>query len=219
MLRRPAGKLIFAVLLFFAVVVLLPETANACACCSEPGTYYISTGKPQSFQIDLLKEMKFKNKAVLFMTEAGFDGMKGLQDIQSEYEAANEFDFGVTGAFSANSWKLNFKTAKGKTGALTLPMPTTMVNYVVDIRDGQTSAGGGPLLYKEWRFKGNFNNAAGFFKSGVMAPTTYFLVFQGRGNGCDNAEDFKHWRLEITGKKADYAFYGDMNVTEPTAKN
>jgi len=36
------------------------------------------------------------------------------------------------------------------------------------------------------------------------------LIFQGRGNRCDNAEDFTHWRLEISGKKTSYAFFGEL---------
>jgi hypothetical protein len=36
------------------------------------------------------------------------------------------------------------------------------------------------------------------------------LVLQGRGNGCDNAGDFGNWRLQVSGEKADYAFYGKL---------
>ncbi|MGI8641023.1 MAG: hypothetical protein ACR2MG_13900 [Pyrinomonadaceae bacterium] len=67
-----------------------------------------------------------------------------------------------------------------------------------------------PLLYKEWRFKGNVQIGNGFFQTSIVQPTTYFLVLQGRGNGCDNPEDFTHWRLEIAGKKASYAFFGEL---------
>jgi hypothetical protein len=60
----------------------------------------------------------------------------------------------------------------------------------------------------------------GFFQSSIIKPTTYFLVLQGRGNNCDNAEDFTHWRLEITGRKADYAFFGELSSGNSTqAKN
>ena len=86
-----------------------------------------------------------------------------------------------------------------------------MLTYKVDIHDDKTSAGGGPLLYKEWRFKGNVQTGKGFFQTGIVKPTTYFLVMQGRGNGCDNAEDFTHWRLEINGKKANYKLNGKLN--------
>jgi hypothetical protein len=84
-----------------------------------------------------------------------------------------------------------------------------MLSYKADIRDGQTSPGGGPLLYKEWRFEGQVSGT-GLFRAGTTAPAKYFLVLQGRGNGCDNAEDFKHWLLRVNGTKAEYAFYGEL---------
>lgn len=70
------------------------------------------------------------------------------------------------------------------------------------------------MLYKEWRFQGAVKGD-GVFNHGLMAPAKYFLVFQGRGNNCDNAEDFTHWRLEITGRKARYAFYGALAKPVP----
>jgi hypothetical protein len=74
------------------------------------------------------------------------------------------------------------------------------------------------VLYKEWRFEGEVN-ATGVFKGGITAQTKYLLVFQGRGNSCDGAEDFTHWQLKITGKKADYAFYGELGAPVPEKQN
>ena len=84
-----------------------------------------------------------------------------------------------------------------------------MTSYTADIHDGQTSGGGGPLLYKEWRFEGRVTGT-GLFRAGIVGPTKYLLVLQGRGNGCQDAGDFKHWRLQIKGRKAEYAFYGEL---------
>jgi hypothetical protein len=86
-----------------------------------------------------------------------------------------------------------------------------MVSFKVDIHDKDEESGA-PILYKEWRFKGNVQSGTGFFKAGIVSPTTYFLVLQGRGNVCDNAEDFTYWRLEIEGKKANYAFMGKLET-------
>jgi hypothetical protein len=74
----------------------------------------------------------------------------------------------------------------------------------VDPRDGRKSAGGGPLLYKEWRWEG-VPNAEGIFLKGSQR---YSLVFQGHGNRCDDASDFSHWRLEVTGKNISYVLFG-----------
>jgi hypothetical protein len=57
---------------------------------------------------------------------------------------------------------------------------------------------------------GNVQSGTGLFKAGIVNPPTYFLVFQGRGNGCDNAGDFSNWRLEINGRRAQYAFFGKL---------
>lgn len=193
--------------------------AFACACCSEPGTYSIWTGKPNEYETGLLREMNFDENAYLFMTEAGFDMIKGLSEIERDFNSeawlASAGEFALTDSFSARTWKLDLKTKSGKSGTLTMPMPAQMLVFKVDIHDGETSAGGGPLLYKEFRFKGNVRSGTGFFKSGIVQPTTYFLVFKGRGNGCDNSEDFTHWYLEIEGKKAHYEFFGKLSSANP----
>lgn len=206
----------FSFFLFVFVVfgLLFPSKAFACACCSEPGTYMIWTGKPRDFEMTILGEMKFDKNAAMFMTEAGFDGIKGLSEIEKDMESeswvASPGDFDLVNTFSARTWKFNLKTPTGKSGVLTLPMPVQMLQFKVDTHD-EDGRPNGPLLYKEWRFKGNVSTGSGIFKSSIVRPTSYFLVLQGRGNGCDNAEDFTHWRLEITGKNADYAFFGKLS--------
>lgn len=201
-------------MLALVCLLSLSQEAVACACCSDKGAYMIQTAKPNEYQTELLSQMKFDETANLFMTEPEFDGMKGLEKIAKDYEAhdwtASPDFFDLTNSFTAKTWKFNFKTKSGKIGTLVLPMPAQMLSYKADIHDGK-EGGGGPLLYKEWRFKGVVQTGNGFFASGIARSTTYFLVLQGRGNNCDNAEDFSHWRLEISGRKADYAFFGKLS--------
>jgi hypothetical protein len=185
----------------------------ACACCAEPGTYFLSTGRPSTYSLDVIREIEFSKPADLYMTEAGFDMVKGLDPVKAEYEsdawtATSGFD--LTASFTGKLWTFNLKTPKGKSATLVLPVPAQMVTYKVDIHD-QEDRPNGPMLYKEFRFKGSLSSAAGFARSGFVRGTTYFLVFQGRGNGCDNASDFTHWRLEINGPRADYAFFGKLD--------
>ncbi|HEX8734839.1 MAG TPA: hypothetical protein VF721_05905 [Pyrinomonadaceae bacterium] len=188
--------------------------ASFCACCAEAGHYSIWTGKPDKNNMDLLSEMKFDKDAYLYMNAAGFDMIKGLDSIAKIYESdswtASPEDFSLINNFAAKTWKFNF-TKSGQKGTLTLPMPLQMVQYSVDIHDGKTVGAGGPLLYKEWRFKGVVQSGNGFFQAGIVKPTTYFLVLQGRGNACDNAEDFTAWQLQIDGRKAKYAFFGRLS--------
>ena len=65
----------------------------------------------------------------------------------------------------------------------------------------------------DWQLRWKTYGGGGFFKSGIVRPTKYTLIFQGRGNNCDNAGDFTNWRLAINGKKASYAFYGKMKAS------
>jgi hypothetical protein len=184
-----------------ASVLLLPDGVLACACCSNTGDYFISFSKPRAYELDLMKTMRFGGTARLYLTEAGpEEGGKGLAGAAESYA--------LDGSLVGGAWKLTFRDA-GKSGTLSLPLPPKMLSYKADIRDGQTSAGGGPLLYKEWRFEGPVSGT-GLFRAGAPAPAKYLLVLQGRGNGCDNAEDFRHWRLQITGRQVEYAFYGEL---------
>jgi hypothetical protein len=217
-------KRLFLTLCAIACLTAFANNALACACCAEPNTYMIWTGKPGDYVSGLLGEMKFDTKAELYMTEAGFDSITGLNEIQSEYESGSWIAqggvFDAVGEFTNKTWKFTLKTPSGKTGTLTLPMPVQMVQYKVDIHDTKEQ-GLGVRLYKEFRFKGNVQSGSGFLRASILRPTTYFLVLQGRGNGCDNAEDFTHWHLEINGKKARYEFNGKLasGTTEESVEN
>jgi len=182
-------------------MLLLPARAWACACCSHEGTYYVSTGRPSEYELSLVRQIRFGQTARLYQTEADLEETaKGLAQPSESYALGGSLVGGV--------WKLTFRDGK-KTGTLSLPLPARMTSYTADIHDGQTSGGGGPLLYKEWRFEGQVTGT-GLFRTGMVGPTKYLLVLQGRGNACQNAEDFKHWRLRISGRKAEYAFYGEL---------
>lgn len=201
------------------LLLALQNNVLACACCAEPGTYSIWTGKPEGYYLDVVNGIKFDRKTYLYMTEAGFEMIKGLSEIEKDYNdkswVASAGQFDLSGSYAAKSWKLNFKTPTGKTGVLNLPMPAQMLTFKVDIHDGKNGGGGGPLLYKEFRFKGNVGTGSGFFQKGIVKPTSYFLVLKGRGNGCDNSEDFTHWYLEIRGKNAKYEFFGKLSSANP----
>ena len=199
------------------MIAVSAANALACACCAEPGTYSIRTIKPDSFHLDLLSEFKYARKANLFMTEAGFETIKGLDAVEKEdaaIEASITDGFDLATTFSGrHSWNFEFKTPKGLRGSVAFPMPGSMVSFAAGIHDNEDT-GLGPLLYKELRFKGNVTSASGFMRTGVTRGTTYFLVFQGRGRGCDEVFDFKNWSLEIDGPRASYAFFGKLTSSE-----
>ena len=156
------------------------------------------------------RELQFAPSAETYFGPGDKEDVKGVSDVAERYEISARFD--------EDHWKLSFRDEKGSTGTLTLLLKgARATSYQADIHDGRRSAGGGPLLHKEWVFRGNARGT-GVFKPGFAAPAKFTLIFQGRGNTCDNGDDFSHWRLEISGKKAAYAFTGEM-VTAATQQS
>ncbi len=186
--------------LFSIVMVLAASSVSfACACCAERGTYLVSTTVPDKYHLDLLKDMRFDTSTELYLT-AGEDTIKGLAGL-------GDGEISIVDAYTSNTWKLTIKSADGKTGTLVLPRPAKMTNRKVDLHDTKE---GDPILYKEFVFEGTVGSGSGVFKGGIVRPTKYTLVFQGRGNMCDNAEDFSNWNLQVVGSKAEYSFFGKM---------
>ena len=201
--------------LFISVAILtlllLPSRVWACACCAHPGEYQINFVKPDAYKLSVIKRIRFGTKAELWTGEADPEvAAKGLAHPADTYS--------LSASLVGNVWKLTFRNGD-ESGTLDLPLPAKMLRFAADIHDGRTKPGyPEPVLYKEWRFEGEVNGT-GVFKAGITARTKYVLVFQGRGNSCDGAEDFTHWQLKITGKKADYAFHGELGAPVPEKQN
>ncbi len=192
-------------LTLFSFLVLSPSNIFACACCADEGFYKISVRKPDGFLLGELKKLKFGD-AEIYST-AGFpDNVKGLKPIESEYK--------VAASANTDGWEFTFTDPNGKSGTLELKAPKDYVEFGVDLKNGKRGGAGSVELYKEWRFKYSVNTGSGIFEDGIKGKTEYFLVLQGKGNVCTTAEDFTDWRLEVTGKNANYAFYGSMKKNE-----
>jgi hypothetical protein len=215
-MNRMQNRSLVISLLSLLLVLVFTVDSFACACCAEPGTRYSGVQRIDSFYLGLLDNIDFAKTAELYTTEAGFDTIVGLGSLRKEYESdswtAESGSFGLNGVFSKKAWRLSFKTKNGTAGSLLLPMPAQMRILKVDTRDN-SDTGNGPILYKEMVFEGRITTGTGFFRSGLSRPATYTLVFQGRGNGCDNATDYGHWNFEVNGPKAKYAFYGQTATT------
>jgi hypothetical protein len=152
--------------------------------------------------------MEFASAAQLFSVDGPDleEQIKGLASTSESYV--------ISAVREPKQWRLTFRTEDGKSGELILALPSTVAKFAVDIHNGETNTAGRPLLYKEWRLEGRATGKE-MFKKGFAAPAKYSLVFQGRGNRCDSADDFTHWRLEIAGKKAAYAFFGELASARP----
>ncbi len=159
------------------------------------------------YQLAQIQDMKFAPTAQLFLTDVGEEeNAKGIGSISRQYR--------LTAALEHGHWRMTFRADDGKTGTLALPVPTTMTGFSADIHDGKKSSGNGPLLYKEWRFEGA-PEGDGIFQEGFTTPARFTLVFQGRGNRCDNGGDFTYWRLSVSGDHASYAFFGKLAAAVP----
>lgn len=189
--------------LFSAVVILEASTITfACACCADRGQYWVYTNSPDAYTLGLLRDMRMESGVELFLTDSE-DDTKGIGKLGWE-------DLSLVDAFANNTWTITIKSATGKSGTLILPRPARMTIKKIDIHDKDE---GDPVVYIEFVFYGIVRSGGGEFRNGIVRPTTYTLIFQGRGNNCDNAEDFTHWRLQVAGAKAAYAFYGKMKKT------
>jgi hypothetical protein len=199
------------ILLAVLASLLLPSRLWACACCAHPGEYRVDFIKPDAYKLGIIEQMRFGTTAHLFTGEAEpDDATKGLTHPTDNYS--------LTGSFADKVWKLTFQNGD-ESGTLSLRVPAKMLRFAADIHDGQTKPGyPEPVLYKEWRFEGDAGGT-GCFKAGMTRGTKYSLVFQGRGNSCDNAEDFTHWQLHITGKNAEYTFYGELGAPDSDENN
>ncbi|MFN0138494.1 MAG: hypothetical protein ACKVQW_00215 [Pyrinomonadaceae bacterium] len=197
---------VFSVICLF----LASSSAFACACCVERGHYSLSTSKPNAFFLGIFDNMKFAEAAEFYMTVAGFDGTRGISLLEKDEQGGKSIALEIVGSFANKTWKFDVKTASGRTGTLVLPMPATFIKYAADHFDSEDT-GLGVSLYKELSFRGKVKRGSGIFRSAGSNSTNYSLVFLGRGNGCDSDADYHHWRLELNGAKARYAFFGKMN--------
>lgn len=197
-------KILFSLFIFAAIYLFLPTESAAetfCACCAERGHYSIRTRRPDQYIFDELKKIKFDG-AKLY-TDAGYpDTIKGIKPLSEA--------FTVSGNLSGNLWKFIFRDEQSKAGELNLAKPLSMVEFAVDQNPLADAATEPVTLYTEWRFKYAVKSASGIFQAGMSPKTEYFLVLQGSGNRCISAENFKSWRLEVSGAKADYAFFGGI---------
>jgi hypothetical protein len=186
-------------ILFLSLPALIPEKARACACCASWGDWFERKERLLKYQLDILNELKF-SKAKIYFSDVYSKGLA----ISNTDETANVSLSRVRGI-----WKMAFKTNSGRQGTLTFSLPPAATMFGADPRDGQQGGGGGPILYKEVRLEGPVKGT-GIFAKGMKPDTKYRLVLQGRGNMCMDAQDFKTWVLQISGKFADFSFYGDF---------
>jgi hypothetical protein len=77
------SKKIIAYTVSVFMILVTTSSAFACACCVERGHYGRSRVKLDKFHAELLNQIKINGTADLYMTAAGFDGIKGCRRSRS----------------------------------------------------------------------------------------------------------------------------------------
>jgi hypothetical protein len=191
-------KISFAIITFFVLVSFRPGKPYYCACCAEEGDYYTYSVKVDKEKLNLFAEMKMNKGTDIYMTEAEENWFKGMKGIEKGYN-----DWASTDTVEGN------KYFSVNTGTLNLLMPLKVESFGADIHDTDRSSM--IVLYKEYRFKGAVQSGTGFFSAGLTKPASYTLILQGRGNYCENATDYKNWRLQVKGAAADFVLMGTFS--------
>jgi hypothetical protein len=172
----------------------------ACACCTNQGQRRVGVEQLDSGKRDELSRLRFGPVAQLFAGERDPADIKGIATPSDRYE--------LRVSQAGNRWTFEFRDKGGRSGTLSLSLPSTVSIFEVDPRD-EPDRGHGPSLYKEWKLT---SKAAG---TGIFAPSMgneqrITLIMQGRGNSCTSADHFGHWTLVESGPKGDYSLFGEL---------
>ena len=108
-----------------------------------------------------------------------------------------------------NRWVFDFRDKAGGSGTLTLAILATVSIFEVDPRLGERPGGQGPTLYKEWKLT-SAAAGTGIFAPGMGSGQRITLILQGHGNSCTSSGDFTHWSIVVSGPKAQYTLFGDL---------
>jgi hypothetical protein len=173
----------------------MADKAVVCACCAEEGEWYERSGRITDAQLHELSRVRFSPTANTYQSPADDNELS--------------IRYALTQTRSGRRWELRFRDEQGKTGTLSFMLPATAIFYGADMQD-QPPGGIGPTLYKEWRIAGPAR-VTGVLQKGMAGPTRFRLILQGRGNNCEEAENFKKWILQVSGPRLSYSFYGSFN--------
>ena len=164
--------------------------ALACACCSEPGQRIDRSEMPDDYIRGELALLRFADTA---------KGSRGGTPAAQVYR--------LNATRIKRAVVLTLTDATGGTGRIVFPLPKIMSRHEFDARKGDAkSAGGGPVITKEWRFEGPAKLSGIVGKGSSRGPAT--LILYGHGNSCATAPDITHWTLTVAGRVTKLALVG-----------
>jgi len=182
--------------------VATPSVVHACACCSEPGQRLEQLAPLDSGLRDTLAQLEFAAIALLY-ADAGFpDSVSGVVD-----PASDGYRFQIRQTDRRIVFLLT--SPAGKTGHISLALPLNVMRLEVDPRVFDSlSAGGGPMLYKEWWLEDEVSLDGIFAAADKRGHAK--LILHGGGNSCTSAVDFTHWTLEVKSANTRFTLLGRL---------
>ncbi|HRD78376.1 MAG TPA: hypothetical protein PK264_20970 [Hyphomicrobiaceae bacterium] len=213
--RRPPVHRPGLALLALLMIASWPSSrAHACACCVNVGERGERMHALSQFEIDELTGLRAVPRAVLVVTEAFPEDVKGItRPAMEPYIAA--------GGIDAGRFRVTITGADGRKGTLTLALPKRFLRREIDVPPHPDSDAaktrtlrGNATLYKEWIFSGDITGD-GIFVASTLATAKAELVLHGHGNGCPSGADFHHWTLVVKGRAASFKLHGGL--TPPPA--
>lgn len=190
-----------------AIVLLLQIDVLACACCVDRGFRFEGSQRTDTFSRELLGEIKFAAKADLYMDAAGFDTTRGLNALKAEFSESENAQMASSVNFSHGRWTFDITSPAGKKGSIAFAAPASFGRFMVDTFDSPITS---VELYKEMRFSGPVVRGTGVFRYAAARGTRFSLVLAGKGNGCEDASQYRNWRLNIKGPNADFTLFGKL---------
>lgn len=180
-------------------LLIAPSAALACACCSDQGSRKVGSARLDDEKLRVLERLSFHPKVSLYNPSGG--NPKGIASVEDP--------FTLQVSKKGKTWTFDLQDQKGAKGKLHLTLPANIDVFEVDPRDVDVSE---PPLYKEWRITSTFKGD-GFFQ-GATEPTRLTLILHGKGNYCDNADDFHHWTIVGLGRNTSFSLLGGITVAK-----
>ena len=198
--------------------VAVPATADACACCAEPGQRSEETAAIDTYNRGEIDRLQFGLDAQFATTAAFPDDIKGVTSPSDEAYRLTTSRTGSTLVFELAD-RAGRSNHLGRFGRLSFQLPRTMTRFEVDPRgESEGALPKQPKLYKEWRLRGTAigTGAFAFTAKAPIAPTQATLILHGRGNGCSSAEDFMDWTLLVKGPQTSFTLIGRLATPAPS---
>lgn len=198
------------------ITLALPNHLAACTCCADIGDRIELRKEISENQREEILKLRFNEKARLLALQLSQDKLL-VRDFFSPDEiegfVAPSYDpFDFKAIANRDGWTFEITNHSGEKGRIEFSLPSELVEFQVDPRDGQGILPFEPRLYHEWRLEGPAT-LSGIVGNGNGKART-ILILQAHGNHCLSAQHFTHWNLLIDGPDTRFALIGKFDRLE-----